>query len=401
MEGKEWNIRHRRDAMWFFRSPQIVFGPESLDYLAEIRATRALIITDAALVKLGLVDHVTRKLDAAGVSYHVFAEVTHEPTLELAEKSAELARRIKPDLIIGLGGGSAMDTAKMARILYERPDLPVDGISPLEPLNLSKNVKLVAIPTTSGTGAEAGWVVVLTETKSHRKLVLGSPEGMVDFALVDPVFTMNLPAAISRDTGLDALTHAVECFIGAWKNDFTDGLMVKATELVFQYLPRVCKDPGDAEAREHMHNAATLAGLGLGNAQAGICHSMAHALGGTFHLPHGRLIGTCLPYVLEFIANGEPAHLASLARYLGLGASSETEGARALVKAVKELMDEIGHPSSLARMGISEEDFVRDFDLVVENALQDPSSFTSPRIPGTEEMTQLMWCAFRGAPVTF
>jgi len=387
--------------MWFFRCPQIVFGPESLDYLDEIPATRALIITDAALVKLGLADLVTRKLQAKGTQFHIFAEVTQEPTLQLAEKGAALARQIKPDLIIGLGGGSAMDTAKTVRILYERPDLPVDGICPLEPLNLSKSVKLVTIPTTSGTGAEVSWVVVLTDTATQRKLVLGSPEGIADFALVDPAFTMNLPLAITRDTGMDALTHAVECFIGAWKNDFTDGLMVKATELVFRYLPHACKDPGDAEAREHMHNAATLAGLGLGNAQAGICHSMAHALGGTFHLPHGRLIGTCLPYVLEFMANGEPAHLASLARGLGLCSESGTEGARALVKAVRELMTEIGHPMTLAQAGISEEGFVKHFDLVVENALQDPSSFTSPRIPGTEEMIQLMWCAFRGTPVTF
>ncbi len=387
--------------MWFFRSPQIVFGPESLDYLREIPATRALIITDPALADLGLVDLVTEKLKSAGVEYDIFAEVTGEPSLELVQRGGEVARQVRPDMIIGLGGGSAMDTAKAVRVLYERPDLPVDGISPLEPLNLSRDIKLVAIPTTSGTGAEAGWAVVLTEKESSRKLILGSPEGMVDFALVDPVFTMNLPASITRDTGLDALAHAIECYIGTWHNDFTDGMMVKATELVFQYLPRACADSGDAEAREHMHNAATLAGLGLGNAQVGVCHSMAHALGGSLHMPHGRLIGVCLPYVLDFIANGAPERLADLSRHLGLSSNSAAEGARALVRAVRDLLEEIGHPPSLKQAGIPEAEFHERLDLVVENALQDASSFTSPRIPEAHEMRELLLCAYRGTPVTF
>lgn len=387
--------------MWFFRSPQIVFGPESIDYLREIPAKRALIVTDSALLELGLVDLVTEKLQSAGVEYTIFAEVAGEPSLALAERGGEVARQVKPDMIIGLGGGSAMDTAKVMRVLYERPDLPVDGISPLEPLNLSPGIKLVAIPTTSGTGAEAGWAVVLTEKESSRKLILGSPEGMVDFALVDPVFTMNLPHAITRDTGMDALAHAIECYIGTWSNDFTDGMMVKATELVFQHLPRVCADPGDAEAREHMHNAATLAGLGLGNAQVGVCHSMAHSLGGSFPVPHGRLIGVCLPYVLDFMANGAPERLADLASYLGLGTDGEAEGARALVQAVRDLAQRIGHPASLKQMGILEAEFLQRLDLVVENALQDASSFTSPRIPDADEMRQLLQCTYHGTPVAF
>lgn len=387
--------------MWFFRSPQIIFGPESLDYLREIPATRALIITDSVLVDLGLVGLVTEKLESAGVAHSIFAEVAGEPSLELVERGGEVARQIQPDMIIGLGGGSAMDTAKAVRVLYERPDLPVDGINPLEPLNLSPDITLVAIPTTSGTGAEAGWAVVLTEKESSRKLILGSPEGMVDFALVDPVFTMNLPAAITRDTGLDALTHAIECYIGTWHNDFTDGMMVKATELVLRYLPRVCADPGDAEAREHMHNAATLAGLGLGNAQVGVCHSMAHSLGGSFRAPHGRLIGICLPYVLDFMANGAPERLADLAFHLGLAGDEHADGAQALIRAVRNLVEEVGHPAALKHLDIPEEEFSKRLDLIVENALQDASSFTSPRIPDAEEMKELFICAYHGTPVTF
>ncbi len=387
--------------MWFFRSPQIVFGPESLDYLTEIPAKRALIVTDFALVELGLVDLVTEKLHSAGVEYTIFAEVAGEPSLELVERCGEVARQFKPDMIIGLGGGSAMDTAKAVRVVYERPDLPVDGISPLEPLNLSPDIKLIAIPTTSGTGAEAGWAVVLTEKESSRKLILGSPEGMVDFALVDPIFTMNLPTAITRDTGIDALAHAIECYIGTWHNDFTDGMMVKATELVFEHLSRACADPGDAESREHMHNAATLAGLGLGNAQVGVCHSMAHSLGGSFPVPHGRLIGVCLPYVLDFMANGAPDRLADLAFHLGLSTGGEAKAARALVRAVRDLIEQIGHPTSLKQVGIPEAEFLERLDLIVENALQDASSFTSPRIPDADEMRQLLQCAYHGTPVAF
>jgi len=387
--------------MWFFRSPQIIFGPESLDYLVEIPARQALIITDAALVQLGLVDLVTRRLEQAGVAYTLFAEVRAEPTLELALRGAEVARQVKPDLIIGLGGGSAMDTAKTVRVLYERPDLPVDGISPLEPLNLSKEIRLVTIPTTSGTGADVGWGVVLTDEASHRKLVLGSPEGLADFAIVDPIFTLNLPTAITRDTGMDVLAHSIECFVGAWRNDFTDGLMIKSTELVLTYLPRACKNPHDEEAREHMHNAATIAGLGLGNAQIGICHSMAHALGGMFHAPHGRLIGICLPYTLEFAANGMPDNLAALARYLGLTTASGKEGADALVNAVHQLVREIGHPRSLKEIGIAEGEFAAGLPLLVDNASQDPCTITSPRVPETEEFVRLFWCVYHGTPVTF
>jgi len=387
--------------MWFFRSPDIVFGPESLDYLVEIPAKRALIVTDAALEKLGLVGLVTRKLEAAGVEYHVFAEVTTEPTLELALKGAEIARAVKPDLIIGLGGGSAMDTAKTVRVLYERPDLPVDGISPLEPLNLSQDVRLITIPTTSGTGADVGWGVVLTEKATHRKLVLGSPEGLADFAIVDPVFTMGLPAAITRDTGMDVLAHSIECFVGGWRNDFTDGLMIKSTELVFQYLARAVHNPDDAEAREHMHNAATIAGLGLGNAQIGICHSMAHSLGGMFHAPHGRLIGICLPYTLEYAANTVPENLAVLARYLGFSTDPGKEGAYALIKALRKLQAETGHPSSLKAVGIDEGEFGRDLPVVIENAFQDACTITSPRIPEPEEFNELFWCTYHGKSVTF
>jgi alcohol dehydrogenase class IV len=387
--------------MWVFRSPQIVFGPESLEYLQEVPAKRAFIVTDPALAHLGLVDAVTRKLDAAGVKWQVFAEVSSEPTLDLVQQGAEAARKFKPDLIIGLGGGSCMDAAKTVRILYERPDLAVDGISPLEPLNLSKNVRLVTIPTTSGTGAEAGWAVVLTDKASHRKLVLGSPEGLPDLAIVDPQFTMNLPFPITRDTGMDVLAHAIECYIGTWKNDFTDGLMLRAAELVFEYLPRACADRSDAEAREHMHNAATLAGLGLGNAQVGICHSMAHALGGSLPVPHGRLIGVCLPYTLQFMAKGAPEHLAALARYLDFTRETGRYGARALVKSVHDLMVQIRAPESLQEAGVTEDQFAGNFPTILENALQDPSSFTSPRIPDSEEMAQLLWCAFRGDPVEF
>lgn len=387
--------------MWFFRSPNIVFGPESLDYLVEIPAKRALIITDSLLEKLGLVGLVTRKLEAAGVAYHVFAEVTAEPTLELALKGAEVAREVKPDLIIGLGGGSAMDTAKTVRVLYERPDLPVDGISPLEPLNLSAAVRLITIPTTSGTGADVGWGVVLTDHACHRKLVLGSPEGLADYSIVDPAFTMGLPAAITRDTGMDVLAHAIECFVGAWRNDFTDGLMIKSTELVFQYLARAMRDPSDAEAREHMHNAATIAGLGLGNAQIGICHSMAHALGGMFHAPHGRLIGICLPYTLEYAANAVPENLAVLARYLGFSTDPGKEGAYALINALRTLQAETGHPSSLKVIGIGEGEFRRELPVIIENAFQDACTITSPRIPETEEFNELFWCVYHGRPITF
>ena len=386
--------------MWFFASPEIVFGEDALGYLDEIEGRRAFIVTDENMVRLGFVDRVIGHLEKAGIETRVFAEVEPDPSLETVKRGAQVALAYEPDWIVGLGGGSAMDAAKAVWVLYERPDLEPDAISPAEMLGLRKKARLIAIPTTSGTGAEVTWAVVLTDTKERRKLGLGSRENVADIAIVDPVFVAELPPQITADTGMDALTHAIEGYTCTWRNDFSDGLCLKAIELVFDYLPRAYAE-GDREAREKMHNAATIAGLGFGNALAALAHSMGHSLGGVFHVPHGRAVGLFLPYTIEFAVRGGGTRYAEIARFLGLAAESEEDGAANLVSAIRGLLKRLGQPSTIEELGISLDEFERELPKLVENAENDSCAVTSPRIPSTEEFERLYRYAYEGRVVDF
>lgn len=386
--------------MWFFNSPEIVFGEDALGYLSEIEGQRAFIVTDENMVRLGFVDKVIGHLEKAGIGTRVFAEVEPDPSLETVKRGAQVALAYEPDWIVGLGGGSAMDVAKAVWVLYERPDLEPDAISPAEMLGLRKKARLIAIPTTSGTGAEATWAVVLTDTKERRKLGLGSRENVADIAIVDPVFVAELPPRLTADTGMDALTHAIEGYTCTWRNDFSDGLCLKAIELVFDYLPRAYAK-GDLEAREKMHNAACIAGLGFGNALAALAHSMGHSLGGAFHVPHGRAVGLFLPYTIEFIVRGGGTRYAEIARFLGLAAESEEDGAANLVSAIRGLLERLSQPTTIGELDISPDEFERELPKLVENAENDSCAVTSPRIPSTEEFERLYRYAYQGRVVDF
>ncbi len=386
--------------MWFFNSPEIVFGEDALGYLDEIEGVRALIITDENMVRLGFVDRVIGHFEKAGIETRVFAEVEPDPSLETVKRGAQVALAYEPDWIVGLGGGSAMDAAKAVWVLYERPDLEPDAISPAEMLGLRKKARLIAIPTTSGTGAEVTWAVVLTDTKERRKLGLGSRENVADIAIVDPAFVADLPPQITADTGMDALTHAIEGYTCTWRNDFSNGLCLKAVQLVFDYLPPAYAK-GDREAREKMHNAATIAGLGFGNALAALAHSMGHSLGGVFHVPHGRAVGLFLPYTIEFVVRGGGTRYAEIARFLGLAAESEEDGAASLVSAIRGLLKMLSQPTTIGELGISPDEFERELPKLVENAENDSCAVTSPRIPSTEEFERLYRYAYEGRVVDF
>jgi alcohol dehydrogenase class IV len=274
--------------MWYFDSPKVVFGEGALAHLQEIEGRRALIVSDENMVALGFVKTAQDHLAKAGMESTLFSKVEPDPSLETVIRGAQAMTDYKPDWIVGLGGGSCMDAAKAMWVLYERPDLKPEAINPVETLGLGQKARLIAIPTTAGTGAEVTWMIVLTDTQEERKLGLGSRENLADIAIVDPSLSKDMPPRLTADTGLDALTHALEGYVSTWGNDFSDGLCLKATGLIFRHLPRVYEDGSDEEAREKMANAATLAGLGFGNSMAGLAHSMGHALGGVFHTPHGR-----------------------------------------------------------------------------------------------------------------
>jgi alcohol dehydrogenase class IV len=388
--------------MWFFISPEIVYGEDALSYLDELQGNRAIIVTDPTLHRMGFTGRIEQRLHVAGIETVVFAEVEPEPSLQTVRRGVELMRDVQPDWVIGLGGGSAMDAAKAMRALYERPDLQPEEISPVYPLNLRKT-KMVAIPTTAGTGSEVTWMVVLTDTEGKRKLGLGNRELTPTVAIVDPELTRALPPQITADTGIDALTHAVEGFTANWRSEFTDGLCLTAIRLVFDYLPRAVAQGGaDEEARLRMANAATIAGLGFGNSYPALAHAMGHSFGAYFKVPHGRAVGLFLPYTMEFTLNGGASRYGEIARFLGFTASQdEVEAGGILVARIRELQRQVGQPATIAQLGIAAADFEAALETVVHHAEIDAGILSSPRMPDTAEMEQLFRCAYAGAPVGF
>lgn len=389
--------------MWFFRSPEIVFGEGAIDHLAQVQGTKALIVTDENIVALGFVAKVQAKLREAGLEASIFSEVEPNPSLQTVQQGARAALAYEPDWIIGLGGGSCLDAAKSIWIQYERPDLGPDDVAPIGRLNLRQKARLIAIPTTSGTGAEVTWPIVLTDLDEHRKVSVGHAENIPDLAIIDPVFVMRLPAQVTADTGMDVLTHAVEGYTSLWHNDFSDGLCLKAVQLVFDYLPRAYeRGTKDPEARERMHNAATIAGLGFGNSMAAAAHGLGHSMGALLPIPHGRAVGLCLPYTIEFAVRGYlPTRYAEIARFLGLPAADEEQAATSLVQAVRDLARRIGQPLSLQAAGINRDVFEARLPALVENALNDSAMTVAPRFPEDEEVEQILRCIYEGTPVDF
>lgn len=389
--------------MWFFRSPEIIFGEEALDHLADLQGHRAFIVTDKNIVSLGFVDKVQAVLSQAGIETAVFAEVEPNPSLQTVRRGAEAALAYEPDWVIGLGGGSCIDAAKSVYVQYERPDLAPDDLAPIGTLGLHQKARLLAIPTTSGTGAEVTWPIVLTDMEEHHKISVGHAENIPDLAIVDPIFVHKLPPQITADTGMDVLTHAVEGYTAQWHNDFSDGLCLKAIQLVFDYLPRAYEHGSDdREARERMHNAATIAGLGFGNAQAAMAHGMGHSLGALFPVPHGRAVGLFLPYTIEFTVRGSLAtRYGDIARFLSLPATDEAASAVSLVRVIRDLARRIGQPTSLQEAGISPQDFEAQLPRLIDNALNDSAMLIGLRFPEEEEVEQLFRCAYEGKPIDF
>lgn len=387
--------------MWYFVSPQVVFGEGALDALDELEGQRALIVTDPVIIQLGLVERVQVHLERAGFDVRVFSQVEPDPSVQTAQRGAEVAAACTPDWIVGLGGGSVLDAAKAIWVLYERTDLEPGEINPFVRLNLRQKARLVTIPTTSGTGADVTWAIVLTDTDEQRKMGLGNRENVADMAIVDPSLAVGMPPQLTSDTGLDALVHAIEGYTCTWHNDFTDGLCLNAARLVMTYLPRAVADGSDVEARERLHNAATCAGLGFGNAMASMAHAMGHALGAIFHLPHGRAVGICLPYTVEFAAREAPKRFADLARFLQCATSAGEEGARSLVAALRDLYRQIGVPTSLAEAGIERSAFDAQLDKLVDDAFNDTQMITAVRSPSYEELRRLFEDVYAGRVVAY
>lgn len=393
-------------AMWHFVSPEIVFGEAALDSLDELRGWRsspgrALIVTDTTLLELGLVDRVRSHLHTAGMETHVFDAVEPEPSVQTVQRGRDVAEEVAPDWIVGLGGGSPMDAAKAIWVLYERPDLEPADINPFVDLGLREKARLITIPTTSGTGAEVTWAIVLTDNVEGRKMGLGNRENVADIAIVDPYMAAGMPPRLTADTGLDALTHATEGYLCTWHTDLTDGLCAQAARDILRYLPRAVADGDDMEAREHMHHAATAAGLGFGNAMASLAHAMGHALGASFHIPHGRAVSLCLPYTIEFAAREAAERCVNLVQLLGLTDGQRTGAALALADGVRHLVDEVGNPTRVSQLGIDRQLFETQLEKLIDDAFSDTQMVTAPRSPSYQDLRRLFLCTYTGDAVDF
>jgi len=389
--------------MQFFGVPFTVFGDDSLQYLNSIKGKRAFIVTDANIVKLGLDELVRAELKAANIECKVFDGVEPDPSIETVGKATAVARDFKPDWVIGLGGGSSMDAAKSALVCYAAGIGPLD-MSPSDFYDIRAKAKLICIPTTSGTGSEATWAIVLTDVAGQRKVALGSYETLPDVAILDPRMVMSMPPHVTGSTGMDALTHAIEGYTATWRTPFTDGPGLIAIKYIFDNLKKACDNGKDEEARKYMMYAACQAGTCFGNGMAGLAHSCGHALGGIFHTPHGVAMGLYLPYTMEYIANGSEESLeryANIARFCKIAQGSDKECCKALISAVRKLMKDIGQSPSVKDLKIDKDKYMKAMPELVDRAVNEAMSIAVTRVPESEDLEKMFICAYEGKPVDF
>lgn len=416
-------VAHRQVNMQWFKVPnKIYFEKGATQYLEKMPAiSRVIIVTDEVMMKLGYVEKVEYYLRKrkTPVFIEIFSDVEPDPSVETVERGREMMERFKPDCIIALGGGSPMDAAKAMWLFYEYPDTSFDSLKQkfldirkriYKYPRLGQKAKFVAIPTTSGTGSEVTSFAVITDkNKGNTKYPLADYELTPDVAIVDPEFVYTLPKVAVADTGMDVLTHAIEAYVSVMANDYTDGLAIKAIQLVFEHLEQ-SYTTGDPKAREKMHNASTIAGMAFANAFLGINHSLAHKWGGEYHTAHGRTNAILMPHVIRYNAS-KPSKFTSfpkydhfiadlryaeIARVLGLPARTTEEGVNSLIDAIRKLNKALGIPESFQELGFDAKDFESKVDYLADRAFEDQCTTANPRMPLVTELADVYRNAFYG-----
>ena len=406
--------RRQTPPQWFRVPSDTYFNPGSLEQLRGLRAAQALVVTDADTEARGVADEVRRHLTG---SVRVFAEIEPEPTEEQVRAGVEVIERLKPDLIVAVGGGSVLDAAKAMRLFHESPGLTLAELT-LPFLDARKRVahypevghtvRLAAVPTTAGTGSEVSPAAVLTS--GTRKLTLVDYSLVPDLAIVEPRLTLTMPPHMTADTGIDALTHALEAGVSIFASPYTDAFCMQALHLILDALPRAYTDGGDLAARTAMSNAATLAGLAFSNAFVGVNHALAHAVGARFGIAHGRANAIFLPHVLRYNAAlprkfmpapgyttyVAPDKYAQMAWVHGLGGHTADERRERLFASVDELLATVGMPASLSELGIARGEFEAALPELAEAAFADPSLRTNPRMPMVAELLELLEAGWSG-----
>ena len=407
---------------WFKVPEKIYFEAGSIAYLEKMPdIERAFIVTDPGMVKFGYVDKILYHIRKRSNHVHceIFSEVESDPSFETVNRGLELMNNFKPDVIIALGGGSAIDAAKGMWLFYEHPDADAEGLK-LKFMDIRKRTykfpklgvkaKMVAIPTTSGTGSEVTSFAVLTDKVKNKKYPLADYELTPDVAIVDPDLVMSLPKSITADTGMDVLTHAIESYVSNMASDYTDGLAEKAAELVIEYLIEAYEHGDNKVAREKMHNASTIAGMAFTNAFLGINHSLAHKIGAEFHLPHGRINAILLPYVIKYNSSRPTKFVsfpkyeyfiadekyARLAKKVGLKADTAEEGLYSLITKIQEMNEKLNIPKSFKDAGVDETEFMAKVDMLADRAFEDQCTTANPRVPLVSEMKQILIDSYYG-----
>ena len=423
-------VAERRENMLWFRTPEKIYIkkgclPVALDELKTILGKKKVfIVTDTFLYDNGYTKAVTDKLDEMGIKHTTFYDVAPDPTLACAKEGAAQMRSFEPDCIIAVGGGSAMDAAKIMWVMYEHPEADFMDMA-MRFVDIRKRIYtfpkmgekayFIAVPTTAGTGSEVTPFAVITDEKTNVKYPLADYELMPNMAIVDADMMMNAPKGLTAASGIDAVTHALEAYAAMLATDYTDGLALRALKVIFEYLPRAYNDgPNDPVAREKMANAATMAGMAFANAFLGVCHSMAHKLGAFHHLPHGVANALMIDDVLRFNASEVPAkmgtfpqydHPHTLARYaeaadyLGIKGKNDEEKLENLIKAIDELKEKVGIKKTIKDYGIDEKDFLNTLDEMVELAFDDQCTGANPRYPLMSEIKQMYLNAYYGTNV--
>ncbi|MFC0767488.1 bifunctional acetaldehyde-CoA/alcohol dehydrogenase [Enterococcus faecalis] len=412
--------KRRNNMQWFKLPPKIFFEKNSLQYLQKMEnVERVMLVCDPGMVQFGYADIVRKELQKRknDVKIEVFSDVEPNPSTNTVYAGTKMMVDFQPDTVIALGGGSAMDAAKGMWMFYEHPDTEFFGAKQ-KFLDIRKRTykiakpektQFVCIPTTSGTGSEVTPFAVITDSETHVKYPLADYALTPDVAIVDPQFVMSVPASVTADTGMDVLTHAIESYVSVMASDYTRGLSLQAIKLVFDHLENSVKRP-DMESREKMHNASTMAGMAFANAFLGICHSIAHKIGGEYGIPHGRTNAILLPHIIRYNAKDPSKHAmfpkydyfradtdyADIAKFLGLKGNTTSELVEALATAVADLGKSVGIDMNLKAQGVSQETLDTTVDRMAELAYEDQCTTANPKEPLISELKQIILDAYVG-----
>ena len=420
-------VAERRENMLWFRAPEKVYIkrgclPVALEELKNVMdKKKVFIVTDTFLYENGYTKVVTDKLDEMGIVHETFFNVAPDPTLACAKEGAKLIDAFKPDCIIAIGGGSAMDAAKIMWVLYEHPEVDFLDMA-MRFMDIRKRVYtfpkmgekayFIAVPTSAGTGSEVTPFAVITDETTGQKYPLADYELLPKMAIVDADMMMNAPKGLTSASGIDALVHSIEAYVSMMATEFTDGLAIEAIKTIFEYLPRAYEEgANDPIAREKMANAATMAGMAFANAFLGICHSMGHKLGAYHHLPHGVTVGLVLDEVMRFNAEEVPTKMGTFPQYeyphalrryaeiadsLNLGGNTDQEKLERLINKIDELKERVGFKKTIKDYGISEEDFLSTLDEMSEKAFDDQCTGANPRYPLISEIKEIYLKTYYG-----